>query len=149
MPTHGIVPDVGVMNAFSDRLDQRASELYGSLYKLADATATRGPTYASTPSGPVPVESMSPNKWKQTLKDLPVVILTGGIGYGVGKTLAEVVGERIARNVASGAPRPEWLKYVPVGTALLSVLGAYSSSMVREGLKRRREASEHEHAQRT
>jgi hypothetical protein len=78
---------------------------------------------------------MSSAKWKQTAKDLPIAVLGGGLGYGIGKTLAEIIGERIART----GERPGWLKALPAGIAVGGAVGAYASSRAREALANRRE----------
>lgn len=85
-----------------------------------------------------PGEPMSSKGWKQTFKDVPFSILAGGLGYGIGRTLAEVIGE----HVAAGGQRPGWLKAVPIGLGVASATGAYATSRAREGLKKRREAAE-------
>lgn len=82
-------------------------------------------------------ETMSPAKWKQTAKDVPLSILAGGLGYGIGRTLAEVIGDR----VATGG-RPAWMKAVPAVMAGVSMAGAYAASRSRDGLKRRREEAD-------
>ena len=84
-----------------------------------------------------PVETMSASKWKQTAKDVPLAILAGGVGYGIGRTLAEVIGE----NAAASGQRPGWLKAVPLATSALGALSAYSASQARDGLRKRREAA--------
>jgi hypothetical protein len=90
------------------------------------------------PSAQHASETMSPAGWKQTFKDVPLSILAGGLGYGIGKTLAEMIGER----AAAGGQRPGWLKAVPLGLAATSAAGAFAASRAREGLKKRREAAE-------
>jgi len=83
-------------------------------------------------------EGMTPAKWKQTLKDVPLSIVAGGLGYGIGRTLTELIGEHIA---ATGN-KPAWLKAVPAGVAFLSTATAMTGSHLREGLKRRREEAD-------
>lgn len=90
------------------------------------------------PSQQVPSETMTPGKWKQTFKDVPLSILAGGAGWGIGHTLATVIGE----NIAKGGTRPGWLKAVPIASGMLSMAGAYAGSRAREGLKKRREEAE-------
>lgn len=82
-------------------------------------------------------ETMTPGKWKQTIKDVPFAVLAGGLGYGIGRTLAEVIGEA----AASTGQRPGWAKAVPIATTALGVAGAFASSRSRDGLKKRREGA--------
>lgn len=90
------------------------------------------------PSQQVPSETMSSAKWKQTLKDVPLSILAGGLGYGIGRTLTEVIGESIAK----GGTRPGWAKALPVAAGALSMAGALAARRAQEGLKKRREEAE-------
>lgn len=83
-------------------------------------------------------ETVSPAGWKQTLKDVPIAMLGGGVGYGIGKTLAEIIGDSVAR----GGVRPGWLSAMPVVTAGLSALGAFSAAQSRHGLAQRRMEAE-------
>lgn len=90
------------------------------------------------PSQQVPSETMSPAKWKQTLKDVPLSVLAGGVGWGIGHTLAQMIGENIART----GTRPGWTKAIPIATGALSMAGAYAAGRAREGLKQRREEAD-------
>lgn len=94
-------------------------------FGISTKTAMQDPRY--------PV--MSSQKWKQTAKDLPIAILGSAAGYGIGKTLAEIIGDRVART----GQKPGWLKAVPAGLAITGALGAYASSRARETLEDRRE----------
>ena len=90
------------------------------------------------PSAQQASETMSPAKWKQTFKDVPFSIFAGGVGYGIGRTLADVIGENVART----GKRPGWLKAVPAAMAGATMLGAFTSTHLREGLRKRREAAD-------
>ena len=83
-------------------------------------------------------EQMTPAKWKQTLKDVPIAMLAGGVGYGIGRTLAEAIG----KGVADTGSKPGWLKAVPYAAGAISGVGTYAGMRVRETLKERREAAE-------
>jgi hypothetical protein len=101
------------------------------------------------PSMQVPSETMTKEKWKQTFKDVPISILAGGLGYGIGRTLAEVIGEKTVNKImteSGGMPnaavRPKWVKAMPLVMAALTAGGAYAGSRLRETLKKRREERE-------
>lgn len=83
----------------------------------------------------VSAETMDEASWKQTLKDIPLVILATGLGYGVGKTVAGHLGQTLAQ----GGVKPAWTKHIPAATALLSSLGSYAMGRSRSELARRRE----------
>lgn len=98
------------------------------------------------PSMQAPSETMTREKWKQTFKDVPISILAGGVGYGIGRTLAEVIGEKTVGKIMvegggtlNATMRPGWVKAIPFVTAALTAGGAYAGSRLREGLKKRRE----------
>ena len=80
-------------------------------------------------------EKMDEERWKQTLKDIPLVILATGLGWGIGKTISGAVGERLARE----GVRPEWTKHIPAATALLSSVGSYAMGRSRGEMARRRD----------
>lgn len=42
-------------------------------------------------------EEMNTPRWKQVAKDAPAVVLGSAVGYGIGKVIAEELGERAAR----------------------------------------------------
>jgi hypothetical protein len=84
-------------------------------------------------------EKMDRESWKQTAKDLPVVIAGTGLGYGLGRTLAEEVGKRTAKKVVEGGKPPGWLKHVPLATSLASSASSYAFGRSREALRKRRE----------
>ncbi len=120
-----------------------------SLTAFGDAFVKLGMTMPERPEtipGPPPsnaaqpgdFETMTRAKWKQTLKDVPLSILAMGVGFGVGKTIADVAGERLAR---SGS-QPGWLKAVPMGLAAAGGASVFARTMVRDRLRARREAAE-------
>ena len=80
-------------------------------------------------------ETMDEAAWKQTLKDIPLVILATGLGYGVGKTISGHLGQTLAQN----GTKPAWTKHIPAATALLSSLGSYAMGRSRNELERRRQ----------
>lgn len=84
-------------------------------------------------------EKMDRESWKQTAKDMPVVVAGTGLGYGLGRTLAEEVGKRTAKKVVEGAKPPGWLKHVPLATSLASSVSSYAFGRSREALRKRRE----------
>lgn len=43
------------------------------------------------------IEVMDAPAWKQTVKDLPVAVLAGAIGYGVSRTALELYGNHLMR----------------------------------------------------
>lgn len=93
---------------------------------------------AMLPPSPDVGEPMSPEKWKQTLKDVPIAMLASGVGYGIGRTLSEVIG----KSVAEGGTKPGWLKAVPYAATAIGGLGTYAGLRARHILKARREAAE-------
>lgn len=84
-------------------------------------------------------EKMDRESWKQTAKDIPIVIAGTGLGYGVGRTAAEEIGKRTAKHVMSTGKKPGWLKHVPLATSIASSIGSYSFGRSREAMRRRRE----------
>jgi hypothetical protein len=81
-------------------------------------------------------EEMDRPAWKQTAKDLPLVVGATALGYGLGKTLSEEVGRRY---VASGKIAPKWLQYAPVVHAGLMSGSSYLFGRSRAALKDRRD----------
>jgi hypothetical protein len=75
-------------------------------------------------------EKMSPSKWRRTAQDAPVAVLASGLGYGIGRTLAEVIGK--------GPSAPTWAKSLPAIATGVSLVGAYAGLMARDELARRR-----------
>lgn len=114
-----------------DRLHLRA---FGGAVKAA--AESRGVT--EDPSRPLLYEKMDAAKWKQTAKDLPVVIAAQGVGWGIGKTLADKYEQRALR---SGGPAPKWVRHAPAIAGALNSVGAYALGRSRAELKERREAA--------
>ena len=81
-------------------------------------------------------ERLDKEGWKQTAKDMPVVMLGTGLGYGVGKTVSEEIGKRLG---VSGR-RPGWTKHVPLATSIASSMGSYAMGRSREKMRQRRQA---------
>ncbi len=84
-------------------------------------------------------ETMTKKKWKQTAKDLPVAVLASGVGYGVGRVGAELIGKKLQ---SSGLNNPTWLKGMPIATAALGGLGSLATARTRSILRQRREEAE-------
>ena len=93
---------------------------------------------------PGEAERMSKSKWKQTLRDVPVVVAGTGIGYALGRVGAEELGEYAAKHTDNGKP-PGWLKHVPAAGAMASSLGAYALGRSSAKLKERRALHDSEH----
>ncbi len=81
---------------------------------------------------------MTSAKWKQTLKDIPVAILASGVGYGVGRTMAELVAKRLVET----GERPGWLRALPVATSIGGGALAMGHAAAQSKLRNRREAAE-------
>lgn len=84
-------------------------------------------------------EKMDRESWKQTAKDVPVVVASTGLGYGVGRTVAEEIGKRTAKRALETGKKPGWLKHVPLATSMASSVGSYALGRSRGQLKHRRE----------
>lgn len=74
---------------------------------------------------------------KQTMKDLPVVILGTALGYALGEAAARMVVKRYAQPGA-----PDWLKYAPriVGAAHAIALPVLQHKL-QQKMKERRDAA--------
>lgn len=135
----------GGMDAFK-ALD-RAGQMAGSGVSGATAAARNVPrvgtfgvkTVVGAPKMAAGLETMDGPSWRQTLKDAPLVIGGTALGYGVGKTLSEEIGRRIAQNVAAGAPKPAWVRHAPLVAGIASSLASYAFGRSREEGRRRRE----------
>lgn len=86
-----------------------------------------------------PHERMDAESWKQTAKDLPRVIAATTIGYGLGKTLAEEIGKRVALQAVESGTKPAWVRHAPLAAAVLSSMASYSFGRTQEEARRRRE----------
>ncbi len=73
--------------------------------------------------------------WKQSLKDLPIAMAATGIGYGIGKTVADAIADNLHRT----GQRPNWLKYMPAVAAALPVGFNLASRATRNVLLERRQ----------
>lgn len=76
-------------------------------------------------------ETMSAKKWKQTAMDVPAAVISSGVGYGIGRTLAEMIGRDIPGT-------PTWVKALPAVTTGVGLLGSFAGMKVRDHLKQRR-----------
>lgn len=85
-------------------------------------------------------EEMSPAKWKQTAKDLPVAIGASALGWGIGKTLGDVVLQQNPDLLAKSR------KYGPVIGSALGGLGSYAYGK-RQGILRERREQAHRQKQ--
>ncbi len=90
---------------------------------------------------PPQYEEMDREKWKQTAKDLPLVVLAGAAGFGVGKTIGDAIGESLATRGVKAGP---WARSIaPLVATGLSTGGAYMFGQTRERMRhRRQQASE-------
>lgn len=147
--------DLAIFNAFADELAKEATAAAlmrdsSASFKALDRAKQMAGAGAGgiTRSIPKPgsfgiktvksaSEKMDRESWKQTAKDMPAVILGTGLGYGVGKTVAEEVGRRVNR----GGVQPAWVKHAPLASAMASSLASYSLGRTRAGLKKRRDAA--------
>lgn len=143
-----------VLRAFGEKVaalapTMRPGLLEASRFKLMRTrapAASRAPmpgisakTSMVHPSMQQPSESMTPKKWRQVAKDIPVAALAGGLGYGIGRTLAEVIGEKTVGHALEAGGRPGWVRALPIATAVLSAGGAFAASRAREAMKERRD----------
>jgi len=84
-------------------------------------------------------ERMDRAKWVQTAIDLPLVIGATGLGYGVGRTLADRLGERTAREALRTGRKPGWIKHLPLATSIMGSVGSYALGRSRAEMRSRRE----------
>jgi hypothetical protein len=82
-------------------------------------------------------EKMDREKWKQTAIDLPLVILAGGIGHGVGKTISDYMGQRLAQKGVQINPMAR--SAVPLAMTAAGAAGGYLFGRARESMRQRRE----------
>lgn len=73
--------------------------------------------------------------WRRAAKDIPIAALASGAGYGVGRTLAELWGERTVQK----GQQPAWIKHLPIGLGIIGMAGGFASSRAREIMKKRRD----------
>ena len=84
-------------------------------------------------------EEMSRRRFRQTLKDLPVVIGGSALGYGVGKTIGDSVAKRFVKTEA-GRARVRGM--APMAASLLTSAGAYALGQQRAIMRERRDAAD-------
>lgn len=101
-------------------------------FGIATKTSSKG-------YGPQPhqYETMDRAKWKQTAKDLPLVALAGGAGYGVGKTIGDAIGEAMATRGVKASPMVRAL--APMIGSGLTAAGGYLFGQTRAQMRQRRE----------
>lgn len=118
--------------AFYDELEKLAiNEVYAK--RLAD------PSWRADPENP---DRMTKAKWIQTAIDLPIVIGSQALGYGIAKTMAEVLRKKTIQDMQQGKPPPGWLKHLPMGMGMVSSLGAYALGRAHDTMRARREEAE-------
>lgn len=89
---------------------------------------------------PARPERMTPAKWKQTAKDLPLIIGASGLGWGLGKTIGDLAGEHLARHGVP--PNPAAAKYAPLVGSVLASGASYALGRSRGIQAERRDAAE-------
>lgn len=96
-------------------------------------------TKAVTKPGGAPedVEVMDRPGFEQTLKDLPITIIGGAIGYAVGNAATRAVLQRY------GSPNaPDWVRHVPRAVGAAQAIGVpLIQSKINQILKQRRAAA--------
>lgn len=122
----------------------RAGQMAGAGVSRAVATPPRIGTFGVKTVGvktaaPQQPDVMDRESWKQTAKDLPRVIAATMVGYGVGKTLAEEIGKRVAVNAFEAGVKPGWVRHAPMAAAVLSSMASYSFGRSQEEARRRRD----------
>jgi hypothetical protein len=103
--------------------------------------AFRDELFAKLAKAPSQYEKMDRAAWIQTAKDLPILLAATGLGYGIGRTATEYIGDRVAHGMVQGAPKPGWVKHLPLLMAGMSNAGAYALGRSRTGLQERRTAA--------
>lgn len=89
-------------------------------------------------------EEMNTPRWKQVAKDAPAVVLGSAVGYGIGKVIAEELGERAARQAMQQGAHPNWIRAVPPVAMASATLGTLASLHLHHKLKQRRDAADAE-----
>lgn len=121
----------------------RSAAFFDELEKLAyeDAYARRlaDPSWRADPVNP---EGMTKRKWMQTAIDLPIVIGSQALGYGIGRTAAEIAKKRALKTMGETGVPPAWVKHVPLGMSILSGIGSYALGRAHDTMKERREQAE-------
>jgi hypothetical protein len=111
-----------------------------TLYAMRDELRHLAPQIKLATQGygglPQEFEEMNAPRWKQTLKDMPIVIGGGALGYAAGRTGAEYL---LPKLVTSPEALANVKKGLPAATAALGGLGAYLALIQHRMLKQRRE----------
>ena len=105
------------------------SAMRGELARLKLATQGVG-------GAPQEFEEMNAPRWRQALKDVPVVIGGGALGYALGRTGAEYL---LPKMVTSPEALANVKKGLPLATATLGGLGGYLALVQHRMLKQRRD----------
>lgn len=92
------------------------------------ATAGHGP--------PQQYEEIDKARWMQTLKDVPIVVLGTGVGYGIGKTLSQYVLPHVFKTPEA---QQTLKKYLPAATTAVGGLGSAMLAVQRHMLRERRD----------
>jgi len=79
-------------------------------------------------------EALTPESAKRTMKDIPLAILAGGVGYGLGRTAVPYLEKHLTSTRGQGH-----LKHLPKVLAAAGMALPFAQGMVREGLRARRE----------
>jgi hypothetical protein len=87
----------------------------------------------------VPEEKLTKYRFKQMLRDAPVVIGATGLGWGLGRTFADTVARKATRDPKLQA---KIVKYGPATTAVMGTVLAATLAAQRRALKRRRDLAE-------
>lgn len=130
----GRPPSLGTFGVKDVGIAKKADDACGGVTN-ADVKTTQEEYRAPIARRKTSSEKMDEESWKQTLKDIPLVILATGLGWGVGKTVSGALGEHLARE----GVKPAWTKHIPAATALISSLGSYAMGRSRAEMARRRE----------
>lgn len=81
---------------------------------------------------------MTAAQWKQTAMDLPLVAAASGVGWGLGKTLAD----EVARRNMGPSPTQGYSKYAPAIGSMLAAAAGYTAGRMRGSLSERRAQAE-------
>lgn len=84
-------------------------------------------------------EEMTRARFKQTMKDLPIVIGGSALGYGLGRTLGDLGAKKLVKNEAG---REQVRKWAPMVGSVLSSAGAYTLGQQRAIMAERRDAAQ-------
>lgn len=87
---------------------------------------------------PVPEEGLTPARRGQALRDFLPVVGATGIGWGIGKTIGDLVHDRAVGNPVF---REQVRKYGPKTVALIGLGTALATAKQRQILKERRDAA--------